>query len=54
MVTHVERRPSAVRTRLAGTLVAPLAVCSVRLRIRPDGVGTPEASSTRAVTSSFA
>ena len=54
MVTQVERSPRLLRSRLAGTLVEPVSVCRVSERSRPEGVGTPTASSTRSSTPSFA
>ena len=40
-------------TLVAGTEVGPVVVCSVTVRSRPDDVGTPEASTILAGTSSF-
>ncbi len=45
---HVERRPSAVRTSVAGTDSAPEVVLTTSARRRPDAVAVPVASTTRA------
>src|SRR5665809_59112 len=54
MLTHVDRSPRLLRSRLDGTLVEPVSVWRVSERSRPDGVGTPTASRTRSSTPSFA
>ena len=49
----MERSPSAVRTSADGIVSGPSVVCSVSERSRPDGVGVPDASTTRAVAPSL-
>src|SRR5687767_12519191 len=53
-VIHVERRPSAVRKREAGTVSGPAVVWTTSERSLPDGVAAPVASITRAATPSLA